>query len=89
MRVPNFVTVLGVRLCMTAEGLFTLYQIPAAVFSAKGASLKEKFGTAFQAAAHPKARTALFARLSTQFAGDFEAPHQILSKYRDCPRDPV
>ena len=43
MRVPNFVTVLGVRLCMTAEGLFTLYQIPAAVFSAKGASLNEKF----------------------------------------------
>ena len=47
MRVPNFVTVLGVRLCMTAEGLFTLYQIPAAVFSAKGASLNEKFRTAF------------------------------------------
>jgi cytochrome P450 len=48
MRVPNFVTVLGVRLCMTAEGLFALYQIPAAVFSAKGSGFKEKFAIAFQ-----------------------------------------
>jgi cytochrome P450 len=48
MRVPNFVTVLGVRLYMTAEGLFALYQIPAAVFSAKGSGFKEKFATALQ-----------------------------------------
>ena len=38
MHVPNFIAVLGVRLCMTAEGLFALYQLPVAVFSAKGAS---------------------------------------------------
>ena len=48
MIVPNFVTVLVVRLRMTAEGLATLYQIPAAVLSAKGARLKEKFGVALQ-----------------------------------------
>ena len=48
MRVPNFVTVLGVRLCMIRDGLVALYQIPAAIFKAKGASLKEKAQAAFQ-----------------------------------------
>src|SRR5450631_2873612 len=46
MRVPNFVTVFVVRLRMTAEGLAALYQIPVAVFSAKGSGLKEKFASA-------------------------------------------
>jgi cytochrome P450 len=47
MRVPNFVTVFILRLRIAGDGLFVLYQIPAAVFSAQGASLNERFRTAF------------------------------------------
>ena len=36
MRLPNFVTVVVVRLRIIAEGLAALYQIPVAVLSAKG-----------------------------------------------------
>ncbi len=42
MMLPNFVRVLGVRLRMIAEGLAALYQVPAAVLSGRGSSLREK-----------------------------------------------
>ena len=48
MRVPNFVTVLGVRLRMVLDGLAALYQLPAAILKAKGSGLKEKAQAAFQ-----------------------------------------
>jgi hypothetical protein len=42
MTVPNFVAVLVPRLRMIADGLATLYQIPAAVLPAQGSGLKAK-----------------------------------------------
>jgi hypothetical protein len=48
MRVPNFVTVVVVRLRIIAEGLAALYQIPMAVLSAQGSGLKEKTLAALQ-----------------------------------------
>ncbi|HUI20147.1 MAG TPA: cytochrome P450 [Methylocella sp.] len=48
MIVPNFLTVLAVRLRMTAEGLAAFYQFPMAVVSAKGQGVKEKFAAALQ-----------------------------------------
>jgi cytochrome P450 len=48
MTLPNFVTVLVLRLRMTLEGLAALYQIPVAVLSAKGSGLQEKAAAALQ-----------------------------------------
>jgi hypothetical protein len=48
MTLPNFVTVLIVRLRMILDGLAALYQVPAAVLSAKGSGLREKAAAAFQ-----------------------------------------
>ncbi len=48
MRAPNFVTILCVRLCMIRDGLVASYQIPAAIFKAKGPNLKEKAKAAAQ-----------------------------------------
>jgi cytochrome P450 len=72
MRVPNFVTVLGVRLRMTAEGLCALYQIPVAVLSAKGSGLKEKFAAALQ--------VPLTQRLGFRLARAFLPNSPVLSK---------
>ena len=48
MTSPNFVTVLCVRLRMILDGLAVLYQIPAAIFKAKGSGLKAKAQATFQ-----------------------------------------
>ena len=48
MTSPNFVTVLGVRLRMIVDGLAALYQILAAILSAKGSGLKAKAQAAVQ-----------------------------------------
>lgn len=48
MTLPNFVTVLVVRLRMILDGLAALYQIPAAILTTKGSSLKEKAKAAGQ-----------------------------------------
>src|SRR3984893_14634369 len=48
MTSPNFVTVLIVRLRMILDGLAAVYQIPAAILSAKGSGLKAKAQAAFQ-----------------------------------------
>ncbi|HEX3497312.1 MAG TPA: cytochrome P450 [Methylocella sp.] len=48
MALPNFVTVLVVRLRMISDGLAALYQIPAAIFTAKGSGLKAKATAASQ-----------------------------------------
>ncbi|MGH6847891.1 MAG: cytochrome P450 [Methylocella sp.] len=42
MALPNFLTVFVVRMRMALDGLAALYQVPAAIFSAKGSSPKEK-----------------------------------------------
>ncbi|MCI0466690.1 MAG: cytochrome P450 [Beijerinckiaceae bacterium] len=42
MLVPNFIRVLGVRIRMVAEGFAALYQVPVAVLSARGSTLREK-----------------------------------------------
>lgn len=48
MTVPNFVTVLVLRLRMIADGLATFYLIPAAILTAKGSGLKAKAKAAGQ-----------------------------------------
>jgi hypothetical protein len=48
MTVPNFVAVLVLRLRMIVDGLATLYQIPAAILTAKGSGLKAKAKAAAQ-----------------------------------------
>jgi cytochrome P450 len=48
MTLPNFVTVLVVRLRMIRDGLAALYQIPAAILTAKGSGLKAKAKAAIQ-----------------------------------------
>ena len=42
MTVPNFVAVLVLRLRMIADGLATLYQIPAAIRTVEGSGLEAK-----------------------------------------------
>jgi cytochrome P450 len=48
MMVPNFVTVLAVRLRMMSEGLAALYLVLVAVLSANGSGPAEKFAVALQ-----------------------------------------
>ncbi|MGH6799808.1 MAG: hypothetical protein ACRECZ_00060, partial [Methylocella sp.] len=48
MTLPNFVTVLVVRLRMILDGLAAVYQIPAAILMAKGSGLKAKAKAAGQ-----------------------------------------
>ncbi|MGH6842778.1 MAG: hypothetical protein ACREDV_11945, partial [Methylocella sp.] len=48
MTMPNFVAVLVLRLRMIAEGLATLYQIPAAILTADGSGWKAKATAAAQ-----------------------------------------
>ena len=55
MKVPNFVTVLGVRVRIIADGLAALYQIPVAVISAKGSGAQGEIRGGASGAPHPEA----------------------------------
>jgi cytochrome P450 len=75
MTLPNFVTVLNVRLRMILDGLAALYQLPATILKAKGSGLKAK---ALAAAEDPLFRRRAF-RLLRAFLPNLRVNRNLYS----------
>lgn len=77
MKVPNFVTVLGVRLRIIADGLAAVYQTTVAVLSAKGSGTKEKFAVALQ----DPLTLRLICRVPRAFLPNFRISKKLITSY--------
>lgn len=80
MKLPNFVTVLCVRAGMLRDALMALYQIPAAVWSAKGSGLKEKFAAAAEAPLFQRRALQIF----RAFVPNLRISRKLITAYENC-----